>query len=291
MDSQLLQAFIAVAETGSFSLAAERVHITQPAISKRIAQLEDILGCRLFDRISRTIYLTEAGQALLPRAERILVEIRETRQAIRDLSGHVSGSLRLAISHHIGLHRLPPVLKQFVSENPKVNLEVEFMDSEIAYDGVLHGRFEIGVITLAPEPHPRILSELIWDDPLTLMVAADHPLAQAGAVDIAALERYPAVLPGLETYTGRMIKKLFDENGLNLNATMATNYLETIKMLVSVGLGWTILPNMMADRSVTTLSCDQLQLKRELGYIQHREKTLSNAGQAFIELLTNFKGK
>ncbi len=94
MDTQLLEAFLAVAETGSFSAAAERVHITQPAISKRIAQLEGILGRRLFDRISRTISLTEAGRALLPRAERILLELRATRQAIQDLSGHVSPSHR-----------------------------------------------------------------------------------------------------------------------------------------------------------------------------------------------------
>jgi len=82
MATQLLEAFVAVAETGSFSTAAERVHITQPAISKRIAQLEDTLGCRLFDRISRTIYLTEAGRALLPRAERILRELAATREPL-----------------------------------------------------------------------------------------------------------------------------------------------------------------------------------------------------------------
>ena len=290
MDTQLLEAFVAVAETGSFSAAAELVHITQPAISKRIAQLEEQLGCKLFDRISRTSHLTEAGLALLPRAERILVELRETRQAIRDLSGHVSGSLRLAISHHIGLHRLPPVLRQFVSANPGVNLEIEFMDSEIAYEGVLQGRFEVGVITLAPEPHPRILAELVWPDPLVLMVADEHPLTQhcnaSGEVDIQQLQHYPAILPGLETYTGRMIKQLFADNALHLNATMATNYLETIKMLMSVGLGWTILPQSMEDEGITTLSCHQLALTRSLGFIHHRDKTLSNAGQAFIALLS-----
>src|SRR5690606_10701314 len=149
MDTQLIQAFLAVVETGSFSGAAERMHVTQPAISKRIALLEEHLNCRLFDRISRTIYLTEAGQELLPRAERILLEMTETRQAIQDLSGNIAGNLRLAISHHIGLHRLPPVLKQFANLNPEVTLAVDFMDSEIAYDGVLHGRFEVAVITLA----------------------------------------------------------------------------------------------------------------------------------------------
>ncbi|MGD9663011.1 MAG: LysR family transcriptional regulator [Porticoccaceae bacterium] len=289
MDTQLLEAFVAVAESGSFSIAADRVHITQPAVSKRIAQLEDILGCRLFDRISRTIYLTQAGQELLPRATKILAELRETRQAIRDLSGHISGSLRIAISHHIGLHRLPPILKEFAGSNPEVSLEVEFMDSEVAYDAVLHGRFEVAVITLAPEPHPRILSHKIWEDPLELMVSTEHPLAQKNPVNIEALSKFPAILPGMETYTGRMIKKLFDNGNFNLNATMATNYLETIKMLVSVGLGWSILPSIMKDDSLQILTCGKLRLSRQLGYIQHNEKTLSNAGRAFISLLESRK--
>jgi len=289
MDTQLLEAFVAVAESGSFSIAAERVHITQPAVSKRIAQLEEILGCRLFDRISRTIYLTQAGQELLPRATKILAELRETRQAIRDLSGHIAGSLRIAISHHIGLHRLPSILKEFAGNNPDVNLEVEFMDSEVAYDAVLHGRFEIAVITLAPEPHPRILSHQLWQDPLELMVSREHPLADNTEVSIEELSKFPAILPGMETYTGRMIKKLFDSGNLNLNATMATNYLETIKMLVSVGLGWSILPSIMKDETLQTLICDKLRLSRQLGYIQHSEKTLSNAGRAFISLLERRK--
>jgi DNA-binding transcriptional LysR family regulator len=290
MDTQLLEAFIAVAESGSFSLAAERVHITQPAISKRIAQLEDQLGCRLFDRISRTISLTEAGRELLPRANRILADLRETRQAIRDLSGHISGSLRIAISHHIGLHRLPPVLKAFTASNAKVNLEVDFMDSEVAYEGVLQGRFELAVITLAPEPHPRILSQHIWEDPLEVMVAKDHPLAGKKRAKIHELANYPAILPGMETYTGRMIKKLFDSSGFGLTATMATNYLETIKMLVSVGLGWSILPRIMADDGIKILACPEILLSRQLGVIHHSEKTLSNAAKAFINLLEENSG-
>ncbi|MFA5632354.1 MAG: LysR family transcriptional regulator [Porticoccaceae bacterium] len=285
MDTQLLEAFVAVAEAGSFSAAVERVHITQPAISKRIAQLEEQLECRLFDRISRTIYLTPAGRELLPRAHRILGEIREARQAIHDLSGSVAGSLRLAISHHLGLHRLPPILKAFASTNPGVSLEAEFMDSEVAYEGVLHGRFEIAVITLAPEPHPRVLSQAIWLDPLVPMVSRDHELADADNITLAELSRHPVILPGLDTYTGRMVKRRFDEAGYNLDATMATNYLETIRMLVSVGLGWSILPAVMADDSLRSLDCPELSLRRHLGCIYHSEKTLSNAAQAFLALL------
>lgn len=108
MDLANLNAFIAIAETGSFSEAGERLHLTQPAVSKRIAGLEQQLGVRLFDRLGREIGLTQAGRALLPRAYQILNVLDDTRRALTNLSGEVSGRLTLATSHHIGLHRLPP---------------------------------------------------------------------------------------------------------------------------------------------------------------------------------------
>ncbi len=289
MDTQLLEAFIAVVETGSFSRAAESIHLTQPAISKRIALLEEQLDCRLFDRIGRNVNLTEAGDALLPRAKNLLQELLNTRQHIRDLSGAVSGKLGLAISHHIGLHRLPPVLKAFNNEHGEVTLDIDFMDSEVAYEAVRQGQFELAVITLAPDDHPKILATPVWRDPLCLISAPDHRLTQINNLNISELSVYPAILPGLNTYTGRMIKKFFLDRGEQLDASMATNYLETIKMMVSVGLGWSMLPATMLDQSLCALNCKGLEIERQLGLIHHRDKTLSNAARAFIELLLSHR--
>ncbi len=285
MDTQLLEAFIAVAECGSFSVAADRVHITQPAVSKRIAQLEDTLECRLFDRIARTVTLTEAGEALLPRAQRILQEFDDTRQAINDLSGEISGRLRLAISHHIGLHRLPPILKQFAQQHPAVTIDVDFMDSEKAYEGILHGRFEVAVITLAPQPHPKIEACIVWPDPLVFMVADDHPLLLDTHPTLKTLCSHSAILPGMGTYTGRMARAVFEQHRVPLPATMATNYLETIKMMVSIGLGWSLLPKSMLEPGLMAIDIHDIHIERQLGYIHHREKSLSNAAKAFIQLL------
>ena len=143
MDLASLNAFIAIAETGSFSLAGERLHLTQPAISKRIAGLEQQLKVRLFDRLGREINLTEAGRALLPRAYQILGVLDDTRRALSNLSGEISGRLTLATSHHIGLHRLPPLLRAFTRAHPQVALDIQFLDSEVAYEEVLHGRAEL----------------------------------------------------------------------------------------------------------------------------------------------------
>lgn len=293
MDTQSLEAFIAVAETGSFSEAGTRIHLTQPAVSKRIAVLENQLNCRLFDRIARTVRLTESGLALLPRAQAIVQALDETRRTIRDISGQVAGSLSIAISHHIGLHRLPPVLKEFSSRHPAVALNVDFMDSEVAYDAVLQGQFEIAVITLAPSTHAKILAREIWPDPLQLIVADDHALARQTSVEIERLSDFRAILPDMKTYTGRMIAKCFTDRGRVLNAHMVTNYLETIKMMVSVGLGWSILPATMVQTreergNLVAIKCKDLTLSRQLGYIHHRDKTLSNAATAFLHLLEGY---
>jgi len=139
MNIASLKAFLAVADAASFSLAAERLFLTQPAISKRIAALESELDARLFDRIGRTVSLTEAGRALQPRARTILVDVEDSVRAITNLSGEVHGTLRFATSHHIGLHRLPPALKSFTRQYPDVRLDIQFMDSEAACLAVEHG--------------------------------------------------------------------------------------------------------------------------------------------------------
>ena len=285
MDLASLNAFIAIAETGSFSLAGERLHLTQPAISKRIAGLEQQLKVRLFDRLGREINLTEAGRALLPRAYQILGVLDDTRRALSNLSGEISGRLTLATSHHIGLHRLPPLLRVFTRQYPAVALDIQFMDSEQAYDEILHGRAEIAVITLAPEPHHLIKAVPVWDDALDFVAAPEHPLASNQAVSLADVARHPAVFPGGNTFTHHIVQRLFESQGLTPNIAMSTNYLETIKMMVSIGLAWSVLPRTMLDEQVARIPLPGIQLTRQLGYIVHTERTLSNAARAFMALL------
>ncbi|WP_217474527.1 LysR family transcriptional regulator [Stutzerimonas stutzeri] len=285
MDLANLNAFISIAETGSFSLAAERLHLTQPAVSKRLAGLESQLNVRLFDRLGREIGLTEAGRALLPRAYQILNVLDDTRRALTNLNGDVSGRLSLATSHHIGLHRLPPLLRAFTRAYPQVNLDIRFLDSEIAYEEVLHGRAELAVITLAPQTAPPVRARKVWDDPLDFVVAPEHPLAKTPEITLADIARYPAVFPGGNTFTHHIAQRLFEREGLTPNIAMSTNYMETIKMMVSIGIAWSVLPRTMLDEQVVRLPVPGVQLSRQLGYITHTERTLSNAAKAFMALL------
>lgn len=284
MEVQNLRAFVLVAETGSFSVAAETLHLTQPAVSKRVALLEEQLGTSLFDRIGRNVNMTEAGAALLPHALAVQRELEAAERSVRDLAGEVSGDLRLATSHHIGLHRLPPVLSSFSRDFPDVHLDIDFTDSEQAHEMILRGAAELAVVTLAPASETSLISLPVWQDPLDIMVARDHPLLTRGtSLDLAALSEHTAILPGLNTFTGQIVKALFDAHNLPLKVSMATNYLETIRMMASVGLGWTILPRSMAEASLATLTIDGIVVQRTLGLVYHRGRSLSRAARAFLE--------
>ena len=284
MDNQNLSAFIIVAENKSFSEAAYVLDVTQSTISKRIALLESQVGKKLFDRIARRVALTEAGQELLPRARRILKEYANALQAINDLSGNVSGILRLAISHHLGLHRLPDLLKIFSKTYPDVVLDIEFMDSEKAYERVMQAKSEIGIITLGSEIHPNIHKKEIWDDPLKFVCSEDHALSKLLDPELEDLANFPVILPGLNTYTGRIVQNIFQYRQISLVTPMSTNYLETISKMVEIGLGWSVLPETLT-KNLHSLSVNHTSLKRQLGYIYHTKHTLSNAGVAFLSLL------
>ena len=286
MDLANLQAFIAIAEHGSFSQAGARLHITQPAVSKRLAVLEEQLNTRLFDRLGREIKLTAAGEVLLPRAYRIVNALEDSKRALQNLHASVSGRLTLATSHHIGLRRLPPILRQYTRSYPDVVLDIRFLDSEVAYQEVLHGRCELALVTLSPAPVEPIGNVPVWNDELAFVAAPDHQLSRQPAAGLADLCQWPAILPGSQTFTSSIVLELFQRHSLQPNVHMHTNYLETIKMMVSIGLAWSVLPRTMLDEEVRELELPGISLSRELGYILHPDRTLSNAAKAFIQLLS-----
>ncbi|MFO7909523.1 LysR family transcriptional regulator [Halomonas sp. BLK-85] len=290
MDTQHLQAFLAVADTQSFSRAADQLFLTQPAVSKRIAMLEQQLDTRLFDRIGRRIALTEAGELLLPQARDILLSVEDSRRALANLSGQVGGRLTMATSHHIGLHRLPPILKAYTQQHPEVDLDLRFVDSELAYQGVLNGRYELAVVTLAPHPVEQLSVSEHWRDRMCFVSAHDHPLAsqlsrRPRPLALNTLCEHPSVLPGAQTFTRSLIEERFAAQGLALSVSMSTNYLETLKMMCSVGLGWSLLPEKMVDKDLVELPVDTPPFYRPLGYLTHGNRTLSNAARKMIEAL------
>lgn len=284
MDISALQAFIAVARHGSFSKASEQLFVTQPAISKRVASLEYELGTQLFNRIARQISLTEAGKQLLPKAQDLVHQADDMQRYASNLTDDISGNLSVAIAHHIGLHRMPPILKEFNLRHPEVALDIRFEDSDQAYTAVEHGDIEFAVITLPQTLPDKLTKEAVWLDELDIMVSRDHALANQPDLGLSLLSRYPCVLSGPDTETHQVILREFQQHGLSINVQMQTNNLETLKMLTGAGLGWSLLPKTMHDETLVALEVG-LQLSRELGLVIHSRRSLSNAARALKALI------
>jgi len=289
MNTSDLRTFLAVAECRSFSKAGERLRLTQPAVTKRVKQLEIGLGTQLFDRLGKQVELTHGGRLLLPRARSLLASMSDTEQLLQNLNERITGPLRLATSHHVGLHRLAPVLKAFSDAYQDVQLDIRFEDSEAAHDLVRRGESELAVVTLDPAGESDLGYLILWHDPLCFIVGADSPLAKGGGpVTLTELARHPAILPGLATYTGRIVATLFAERQIELSSHLSTNYLETISMLVGIGLGWSVLPASMLNGNLTKLTPDAPQLSRTLGCVTNPNRTRSNAAAAFMTVLERF---
>lgn len=285
MQLSAVEAFIAVCDTGSFRDAALQLHLTQPAISKRIATLETRLEHPLFDRVGRGVILTEAGRSFLPHARRLLTEFDDAHRALDSLSDEVSGHLGLALSHHVALHRMPPVLRQFVDRYPEVQLDIRFLGSEAACEAVSQGRVELAVITLPDPPLAHLEQYEIWPDPMRILVAPGHSLASRTAPTPADLGAVPALLPEPETYTYGIVARALNAFGVTPRVRLASNYLDTLRMLAGIGLGWAALPETMAGDDLVGLDMPDMPLQRSLGTVRHPERHLSNAARALLELL------
>lgn len=286
MNEKELSAFRAVADHGSFTGAALELGLTQPAVSKRIASLESECGAILLDRVGKRVFLTAAGQALLAETDKVLAALTDARRSVANLSDRPQGTLTLATSHHIGLHRLAPALRALKERCPEIRLDIRFEDSEDAADMVAKGQVELAVVTLDPIGYQTLQARPIWHDPLTFMVAPDHPLARRKQTTLAELLNHDAILPGAKTYTGRIVAGLFADANLSLTPALATNYLETIHMLVSTGLGWSMLPATMSS-GLQTLRCGA-PVERQLGLVTNPARTTTVGAQRFAETLLDF---
>jgi len=156
------------------------------------------------------------------------------------------------------------------------------MDSEQACFAVDRGDLELAVVTLPQQPTETLRTELLWADPLDIVVGADHPLASRGSVEATELASHAAILPAATTFTRRIVAAALRPRVAQLRVAMETNYLETIRMMVSVGLGWSALPRSLNEGELVALAVPGVALRRDLGLVQRLGRTLGNAAGAFV---------
>lgn len=287
MNIKALQTFTTVMKVGSISQAAELLHITQPAVSKRIKNLESEFGVVLFDAVGRKIVPTHAAKVLLSHAHQWLDDYHHVKQHLNLSHDKVMGKLSIGTSHHIGLHHLAPILKAYVQRYPDVQLDIHFVDSEAAHAAVLQGELALAFLTLPPSEDKRLHYEEIWQDDLVFVAANFSDLAKKKQLSLAQLATRPALLPAAHTYTSQITLAAFTSQQLKLKATMSTNPLESIRMLVSIGIGWSALPKTLINDSLAVLDiANTPKLTRKLGIVTNKARSHSAATKALIELAT-----
>jgi DNA-binding transcriptional LysR family regulator len=284
MNLAAFEAFVKVMETGSISLAADQLFITQPAVTKRIHSLEDYFGVKLFESAGRGVQATHAADSLLPKVKNWLNELGDIHHTLSHEQGQVQGKLKIGTSHHIGLHHLPHHLRNYVQQFPQVTLDVHFVDSEQAHEQVLAGDLELAFLTLPPQGDDRLNYVTIWNDPLVFVTAPFHPLAQKKNLKLEDLIAYPSLLPSAQTYTSQITLAEFEKQGLKPKITMSNNPLESIRMLVSIGLGWSVLPQTLLNQDLQQLDI-RFEMNRQLGMVWHPGRTQSKAVLELIEMM------
>ncbi|WP_174558511.1 LysR family transcriptional regulator [Acinetobacter bouvetii] len=284
MNLAAFEAFIKVMETGSISMAADLLFITQPAVTKRIHSLEEYFGVKLFESAGRGVQATHAAHSLLPKVKNWLNELGDIHHTLSHEQEQVQGKLKIGTSHHIGLHHLPQHLRNYVQQFPEVTLDVHFVDSEQAHEQVLAGDLELAFLTLPPQGDERLKYVTIWDDPLVFVAAPFHPLAQKSNLTLEDLIQYPSLLPASQTYTSQITLAEFEKQGVKPKITMSNNPLESIRMLVSIGLGWSVLPKTLLNQELQRLDIN-LEMNRQLGMVWHPGRTQSRAVQELVAMM------
>lgn len=284
MNLAAFEAFVKVMETGSISMAAEQLFITQPAVTKRIHSLEDYFGVKLFESAGRGVQATHAANSLLPKVKNWLNELGDIHHTLSHEQGQVQGKLKIGTSHHIGLHHLPTHLKKYVQDFPNVTLDVHFVDSEQAHEQVLAGDLELAFLTLPPQGDERLKYVKIWNDPLVFVVAPFHPLAQKENLTLEDLIEYSSLIPASQTYTSQITLAEFEKQGLKPKITMSNNTLEAIRMLVSIGLGWSVLPKTLLNTDLKQLDIP-VNMYRQLGMVWHPARSQSRAVLELIDMM------
>lgn len=293
MELRLLRTFKAVADAGSFTHAASRVHLTQAAVSVHIRQLEEELGTPLFLRVNKKLYLTEAGRALLVHAEIILHAHDEAKTELTNLGGPSHGRLHLGVaSTAITVHPLPEVLSEIKRKHALVDLSVVGGTSERIIEQILAGNLDAGLVSL-PVEQSDVLTETLRSDNLVAVISPKHKLARARVITAEELTAEPLILGEHGGNTRRLIDLFFEKSGLEPKIIMELQRTEAIIKMVELGFGVTILPQGAVRKNVArttlrALAVRELNIKWEFGVAYLKSDYIAPTLETFLKLCRAF---
>lgn len=289
MDFEQLRTFIEVSRLRSFSRAAEKLSVTQPAISAQIRSLETEIGARLFDRDGGKVTFTAAGRVFEPFAEHVLSCQAHIGTTIAELHRSPRGEISISANEATSLYVLPAVFAQFKRQYTRVALKIVRADRARTLEAVLNREVDFGIVSL-PLKDARLLIERIHRDEVVLVTGNTHPLAGRDSITLPELLEHPLLLPK----NGRQRDQLddyFRTEDAHPRIAMEVESSELLKRLIGAGLGMGFLPRAVvaaeaAAGSLRVLRVEGLRISRELALVFRKEKTLSRAAHAFLEIAT-----
>lgn len=292
MNFHQLHIFYTVAEKGSFSAAAQALHMTQPAVTMQIQSLEDYFGTKLLHRSTKKIELSEAGRTLLPHAKRSVELVRQTDEAMSAFTQMLQGRLQLGASLTIGEYVLPRMLGPFARQYPDISIVMKVMNTTQIMDDILKHQLNFGLIE-APIHHPDMIVEPVMQDELKLVVPAGHPLADRGEVELEEVMAYPFVLREKGSGTRQVMEDQLQKKNIDpqdMNVVMELGSTGAVKSAVEAAVGITMLSpssvqHELALGLVHIVDIRGLAFKRQFYAIHLKSSLLPLSAVAFLNYL------
>ncbi len=285
MDSRALTYFLAVAESGSFTAAAEQLHVAQPAVSMAIRRLEEELELSLFHRNERRISLTDEGLVLLPHARQIVQALADAELQMRELHDLQQGEVRIGIPSMLGSYYFPPILMAFSHRYPQLRLSVVEAGTRQLQQMISSGEIDMGVI-VADTPPEHLESRSFLRDQMMAILPQDHPLAQNTKVSFAEFFAEDLVLFRKGYFHREVIDQLCREHNFSPKIGFETNLLPLTKQIVRQGFGITTLLEMVIaeDADLVALPFEQ-PVWLDLSVAWRQGGYLSRANRTFVDFL------
>ncbi|WP_395748703.1 LysR family transcriptional regulator [Prosthecobacter sp.] len=291
MEFYQLGYFLEIARQRSFTRAADRLHMAQPALSQQMKNLEAELGTQLFIRGRKETQLTAAGKALLPRAEGLLMQAEAAKAVVSDVAQLRGGKLVIATIPSVSACLLLEVVHRFSQQHEKVKLQLIEESSERVADCVESGLADIGFLQL-PASKSMFKTQTILTEPFVLLVAKSHPLARQKALSLGELAAESFIF-----YKGRardMASESCRKAGFEPQLVCESGELGTVRSLVASGLGLAIVPQLAARNlpdTIRTVSIREPKMQRQIAAVWQKNSILSPAADALLKLVTDLLAK
>ena len=294
MADRRLQVFHTVARLLSFTKAAEELHMTQPAVTFQIRQLEEHFNTRLFDRTHNRISLTEAGVKVYDYSDRIFALNAEMENAVREITGEISGVLILGASTTIAEYMLPALLGDFKKKYPDVGIRLKVSNTDGIVSMVENNTIDLGVVE-APVANKNLVVENCRMDQLVLIVPPDHELSRKKIFDIQQLHNYPYICREEGSGTREVLRDSLHQHGLEqseLNVVMELGSPEAIKGAVEAGMGISILSRSTVGKELRlgTLVAVNLEpsIERPFSFVHQKQKFRLRAMEELLQFAREY---